>query len=90
MSTRAGYSRTVRLWRRGANVDQAPVLFDTEPERMVAAAWLDRTQAQETVWFVDKPGFFEERIWIGDRTGPKAKLDLPTDIETDAHRGWLA
>jgi prolyl oligopeptidase len=90
MSTRAGYSRTVRLWRRGTNVDQAPVLFDTEPERMVAAAWLDRTQAQETVWFIDKPGFFEERIWIGDRTGPKAKLDLPTDIETDAHRGWLA
>src|SRR5712671_4519333 len=66
MATQSGYSRTVRLWRRGADVDRAPVLFETTPETMVAAASLDRTQTTETVWFIEKPGFFDETIWIGD------------------------
>ena len=43
----------------------------------------------ETVWFVDRPGFFDAIVWIGDRSGPKVKLDLPTDIELEAHRDWL-
>ena len=34
----------------------------------------------ERVWFVDKPAFFDAITWMGDRTGPKVKLDLPTDI----------
>jgi prolyl oligopeptidase len=90
MATRSGYSRAVRLWRRGESIDRAPVLFETVPENMVAAASVDRTQATETVWFIEHPGFFDQNLWIGDRNGPKAKLDLPTDISIDGHRGWLA
>ena len=26
---------------------------------------------QETVWFVDKPGFFDTVLWLGDRSGPE-------------------
>jgi prolyl oligopeptidase len=90
MATRSGYSRTVRLWRRGEPVDRVPVLFETSPENMVAAASVDRSQAAETVWFIERPGFFDQNIWVGDRSGPKATLDLPTDISIDAHRGWVA
>jgi prolyl oligopeptidase len=90
MATRSGYSRAVRLWRRGEPVDRAPVLFETVPENMVAAASVDRSQAAETVWYIERTGFFDQNIWIGDRNGPKAKLDLPTDISIDAHRGWIA
>jgi prolyl oligopeptidase len=90
MATRSGYSRTVRLWRRGEPVDRAPVLFETVPENMVAAASVDRSQAAETVWFIERTGFFDQNLRIGDRHGPKAKLDLPTDISIDAHRGWIA
>ena len=59
---------------------QAPVLFETTPESMGLWASVDRTRGAETVWFVDKPGFFDAIFWIGDRSGPKTKLDLPTDI----------
>src|SRR5262245_65335654 len=69
MATQSGYSRTVRLWPRGTDVDRAPVLFETTPETMVAAAALDRTQPRETVWYYERPGFFDEVMWIGDRTG---------------------
>ncbi len=39
---------------------------------------------------MDKPAFFDAIVWIGDRTGPKIKLDLPTDTWLDTHGDWLA
>ena len=89
MATKSGYSRTVRLWRRGSDGEQAPVLIETTPESMGLWASVDRTQDAETVWFVDKPGFFDAIFWMGDRSGPKMKLDLPTDVTIEAHRGWM-
>ena len=89
MATTSGYARTVRLWRRGTDVAQAPVLFETTPDRMTVGAQFDRTQAEETVWFVERLGFLDANFWMGDRAGPKTKLDLPTDIAVEAHRGWL-
>ncbi len=44
-------------------------------------ALVDRAQPSETVEFLEHPSFFETVISIGDRTGPKTKLDLPLDIE---------
>jgi prolyl oligopeptidase len=90
MATRSGYARTVRLWQRGVSVEKAPVLFETTPDSMVAAATIDRTQATEAVWYLDRPGFFDQNVWIGNRAGPKARLDLPTDVSVGAHRGWVA
>jgi prolyl oligopeptidase len=89
MATTSGYSRTVRLWRRGSDVDAAPVLIETTHESMGLWASVDRTQDAETVWFADKPGFFDTVLWLGDRNAHKTKLDLPTDISIEAHRGWL-
>jgi prolyl oligopeptidase len=89
MATKSGYSRTVRLWRRGTPVEEASVLFETTADSMGAWASVDRTQKTETIWFADKPGFFDMVVWVGDRTGAKAKLDLPTDVTSEMHRGWM-
>ncbi len=89
MATTSGYARTVRLWRRGTDVKTAPVLFETTAESMSVSASIDHTYEKETVWFVDRPGFFDVVIWRGDRAGPKVKLDLPTDIELEVEHGWL-
>ena len=90
MATTSGYARTVRLWRRGADAETAPVLFQSARESMMVGAGVDRTQGTETVWFMDKPAFFDAIVWIGDRSGPKVKLDLPIDAAMAPHRGWLA
>jgi prolyl oligopeptidase len=90
MATKSGYARTVRLWRRGVDVELAPVLFETTPDSMIAYGICDRTQDKETVWYFDRRAFFDAIVWIGDRTGPRLKLDLPTDIWSDAHCDWLA
>jgi prolyl oligopeptidase len=89
MATKSGYARTVRLWRRGSAVEQAPVLIETTPESMGLWASVDRTREAETIWFSDKPGFFDIIVWLGDRSGPKVKLDLPTDILVESHSDWL-
>jgi prolyl oligopeptidase len=90
MATTSGYARTVRSWRRGTPAAEAAILFEVPPERMSVGASLDRTQAREIVWFVERLGFFDAAIHLGDRSGPKQKLDLPTDASFDAHRGLAA
>ena len=89
MATASGYARTVRLWRRGTAVETAPVLFETVPERISVGAGLDRTQEAETVWFAEQLTFLDSVTWMGDRTGPKVKLDLPNDAGMGAYRGWM-
>ncbi len=90
-ATTSGYARTVRLWRRGTDPVQAPVLFEVPRESMAAGAAVDRTGATTTVWFHDSVGFFDVKIWLGDAAGAnRVALDLPTDVQVDAHRGWIA
>ena len=88
-ATRSGYPRTVQRWRRGTDFAAAPVVFETTPESMSVSAGLDRTKPGELIWFTERPGFFDVIAWIGDRTGPKQRLDLPTDIWMESHRDWL-
>jgi prolyl oligopeptidase len=90
MATGSGYARTVRLWRRGTDPLAAPVIFETHADRMAVWADLDREVEGERVWFVERLGFFDAVVWIGDRTGPKTRIDLPTDVWVQWHRGWLA
>lgn len=86
--TASGYARTVRLWRRGEAWDSRPPLFETDPANM--SAWGDYDRTGDRLLFADKPGFFDTNVWIGDRTGPKQKIDLPTDAAYLWEKRWLA
>jgi prolyl oligopeptidase len=88
MATSSGYARTVRLWGRGTDPLTAPVIFETDPANMAVGADLDRDAGY--VWFSERLGFFDEIVWIDDRTGPKTRIEVPTDASVTWHRGWLA
>jgi prolyl oligopeptidase len=90
MATSSGYARTVRLWRRASDPLTAPIIFETGADRMSVWADVDREAEDERVWFAERLGFFDAIVWIGDRTGPKTRIDLPTDASVEWHRGWLA
>jgi prolyl oligopeptidase len=90
MATSSGYARTVRLWQRGTDPLAAPVIFETEADHMAAWADVDRETEEERLIFIERIGFFDAAVWIGDRTGPKTRIDLPTDVWIRWHRGWLA
>jgi prolyl oligopeptidase len=89
MATTSGYARTIRLWRRGTDVAKAPVIFETTPDSMGVFTDVDRTAAIPRIWFVEKLGFFDVNLWLGDESGAKTRLDLPTDIWMQAHQDWL-
>jgi prolyl oligopeptidase len=90
MATTSGYARTVRLWRRGADVDRAPVVFETAPDSMSVSSDVDRTVAVARVWFVERLDFFNHHLWLGNEAGAGLKLDLPTDAQMNFHRDWFA
>jgi prolyl oligopeptidase len=90
MATTSGYSRTVRLWRRDTDVNLAPVIFETTPGNLIAFTQVDRTGGTARIWFVERLDFFNSNLWLGDSTGAKTKLDLPTDAWIEAHQDWLA
>jgi prolyl oligopeptidase len=90
MATGSGYARTTRLWRRGTDPLTAPVIFETEADRMAVWADIDREAEEERVWFAERLGFFDAVVSIGDRTGPKTRIDIPTDASATWHRDWLA
>jgi prolyl oligopeptidase len=90
MATSSGYARTVRLWQRGTDPLAAPVIFATAADRMAVSADVDREAEEEQLIFIERLGFFDAAVWIGDRTGPKTRIDLPTDVWVRWHRGWLA
>ena len=50
-ATTSGYARTVRLWRRGVDVGQAQVVFETTSDSMGAFSNVDRTAATPRIWF---------------------------------------
>jgi prolyl oligopeptidase len=89
MATTSGYARTVRLWRRGTDVSSAPAIFETTAENMSAYCDVDRTDSNPRTWFIDRIDFFNLTLWLGDETGAKVKLDLPTDIWFEAYQDWL-
>ncbi|MGC1889769.1 MAG: S9 family peptidase, partial [Stellaceae bacterium] len=76
MATSSGYARTVRLWRRGADPLAAPIIFETSADHMAVWADVDRETGEELLVFVERLGFFDAIVWIGDRTGPKTRIDL--------------
>jgi len=90
MATSSGYAKTVRIWSRGSSVKDAPVIFETAPGNMRTYSGVDRSDPARRVWFVEQLDFFNFQIWLGDETGAKTKLDLPTDIWMLTHRDWMA
>ncbi len=95
--------RTATAWRRrqamrgpsgcggaGRTCEAAPVIFATTAENMAVYVDVDRTGASPRVWFAEKLDFFHHHIWLGDETGARQRLELPTDAWMEAHQDWLA
>ncbi|MEM9439178.1 MAG: prolyl oligopeptidase family serine peptidase [Pseudomonadota bacterium] len=90
MATHSGYSRTVRLWRRSEPVENADILFETNAENMMAWAYVDRTSGVEQIWYAETLDYLNTHWRIGDRSGPKTVINLPTDALFQVERDWLA
>ena len=75
-TTSSGYASTVRLWRRGTAWSDAPVCSDRPGKHERMGRFRPPTSQ---IIFGERTGFFDTTAWLGDRDGPKQRLDLPTD-----------
>ncbi|SDA21632.1 prolyl oligopeptidase [Methylobacterium sp. UNC378MF] len=90
MATRSGYARTVRLWSRGTDPLDAPVLFGSAKGSMGVWGSCDHQTGSERLTVVERFGFFDTAIHLGDRTGMCVRLDLPSHAEIQLHRNQLS
>lgn len=90
MATSSGYSRTVRVWRRGQPVDQAQIIIETTADHMAISGMTDDTGSEPRSWIIDQIDFFHHAIWLRDANGTMTKLDLPTGAWMQAHGDWFA
>ncbi len=79
MATTAGYSRTVRIWRRGTNLDDAPVMYEVPEDHLAAGAEVIIEATPPIVVYEDVIGFYDGDDYPGTIDGPGPRLDLPTD-----------
>ena len=87
--TESGYARTIRRWRRGEDPAQAALLFETTRAAMGVWGWRDRT-VPGRLWFAERPGFFDLRLWLADASGKSERLDLPDDVEASIEGDRMA
>jgi len=89
MATQSGYARTVRLWRRGTDPLAAPVIFECAADSMAAGVDIDHSSGSERLWFVEQHSFFETAGWLGDRSGPGQRVDVPATAWWNSYDQWL-
>ena len=90
MATASGYSRTVRLWRHGADPLAAGVICAAGPDSMAMWGSVDRDHPARQLVFTEQLDFIRSEIWTGDAGGKQRRIDLPQDCWRIWSRDWLA
>jgi prolyl oligopeptidase len=78
--TKSGYARTVRLWKRGTPVADAPVIYDGKPEDVLVAPAVFHTRRGNFALVMRAVSFFETEYFAVEGTGVR-KLDLPLSAD---------
>ncbi len=87
--TDSGYPRTVRRWRRGTDVADAPVVFEGEQRDVAASVYYDDTPGFERHLAERALDFYTAERSLLTADGAFERLDVPGDAEIALHRQWL-
>ncbi|MEE1657696.1 prolyl oligopeptidase family serine peptidase [Microvirga sp. CF3062] len=88
-ATASGYPRTVRLWRRGSDFMQAPVLFEGEASDIYISASVDREPGFERTFYRRQITFEEGISYLAREASEPLLIDLPLDAHFDVEKDWL-
>ena len=86
--TTSGYPRTVREWRRGTPLAEAPLVFEGEADDMSVTGFRDLTPGFERDFFLRQKTFYTSDFFLR-RDGRLVKIGKPDDANAAIHREWL-
>jgi prolyl oligopeptidase len=86
--TTSGYPRTARVWKRGGELEAAPVVFEGKPEDVGAYAERDHTPGFERDFFHRFITFYTNEQSVL-RAGKPVRIDKPDSADAVVHREWL-
>ncbi|MDA1041446.1 MAG: prolyl oligopeptidase family serine peptidase, partial [Planctomycetota bacterium] len=86
--TTSGYPRTVREWRRGTPLAEAPLVFEGEADDMSVIGYRDLTPGFERDFFLRQKTFYTSDFFLR-RAGAVVKIEKPDDANAAVHREWL-
>lgn len=94
-STRSGYPRTARLWRRGTPTTDAQVVHTIPEEDLGLFVSHDQRTGQTVLhralaFYREQTLVVEGDVAAATGTGPVLPLDLPETAQTSVHRGHVA
>ncbi|MFD7974375.1 prolyl oligopeptidase family protein [Streptomyces sp. NPDC059071] len=87
--TASGYPRTVRRWRRGTPLDQAPLVHEGTASDLAVSAWHDPTEDFERSFVVRYRDFWHHETHLLTDGGEPVRIEVPDDADSSVHREWL-
>ncbi|MEZ5668887.1 MAG: hypothetical protein R3F55_15890 [Alphaproteobacteria bacterium] len=65
----AGYPRTVRLWRRGTPIADAPLVYEAPETDALLGSHVEHRPDGTHAFILRRPDFFHEQVFLVDRDG---------------------
>ncbi|WP_173868315.1 prolyl oligopeptidase family protein [Streptomyces albus subsp. chlorinus] len=87
--TASGYPRTVRRWRRGTPLDEAPVVFEGRHEDVSVTVWHDPTPGFARDLAVRHRDFWRSERFLLPPGAAPVRIGVPDDALASVHREWL-
>ena len=86
--TDSGYPRTLRRWRRGQPLAEAPTVFEGAPTDVSVGVLVDRTPGFERVVFSRATDFYNDRVFLLE-DGRSREVPKPADAQLQFWRERL-
>ena len=87
--TKAGYPRIVKLWKRGAPMSDAKVIYEGVPEDMYIRAVHDDSPGFERNFVSRTLAFYNDEMYEITNGGALAKLDAPNSANKSVFHDFL-
>ncbi|MGH7605171.1 MAG: prolyl oligopeptidase family serine peptidase [Gemmatimonadaceae bacterium] len=78
--TTSGYSRIIKLWKRGTPLSSATTVFEVPPDHVSAAAFSVDAGDRRYIALRDGTTFYESAQYLYDK-GKVVKIDVPKDAD---------
>jgi prolyl oligopeptidase len=78
--TTSGYARTLRLWHRGSDINDAEQIIEVELEDMSVGITTVAENDARYSFVTRRPDFFTEQNWLVTPEGVLAEIPFPIDV----------